>query len=120
MIAAGGTVAEGIIDDVDPLGRPIGTAGSDNSTYVRTFQNQTKNKCQVKTIFTTCETVGLAEWIIDGTLCYLGKTIPQGQAPIMSAVLKGEINRTWTANPLDAWLEGIGTWNAAPEKSIIW
>ena len=32
---------------------------------VPTYQN--KNKFQAKTLFATGETVGLAEWIIDGT-----------------------------------------------------
>ena len=52
------------------------TAGSDNCFHtccwsvpsVPTFQNLAKqSKLQVKTMFTTSETVGMAEWIIDDT-----------------------------------------------------
>ena len=64
---------------IDPLGRPTIKAGSDHCLhtccpYVRpTFQNIAKqNEFQVKTMFTTGEIVGLAEWIIDDTLfCFL-------------------------------------------------
>ena len=61
----------------NPLGRPTVTALSDHCFHtccpsvrpsVPTFQNLAKqNKFQAKTMFTTCETVGLAEWIIDDT-----------------------------------------------------
>ena len=55
----------------DPRGRPTVTAGSDH--YFRTcclsvrphFSKQ--NQFQAKTMFTTGETVGLAEWIMDDT-----------------------------------------------------
>ena len=41
-------------------------------TYVPTFQNLAKqNKFQAKTMFTTGETVGLAEWIIDDTCLFV-------------------------------------------------
>ena len=54
----------------DPLGRPKVTIGSDYC-----FQNLAKqNKFQAKTMLTTDENVGLAEWIIDDTclvdLCF--------------------------------------------------
>ena len=53
-------------------------AGSDHCFHtcspsiLPTFQNLAKlNKFQAKTMFTTCETVGLAEWIIDDTCLVL-------------------------------------------------
>ena len=57
---------------IDPRGRPTVTAGSDRCfctcrPYFQTFQN----KFQEKTIIDTCETVGLAEWIIDDTCLVL-------------------------------------------------
>ena len=56
---------------IDPLGRPTVTAGRDHCfctcrPYVPTFQNLAKQN-ETKTTFTTSETVGLAEWIIDDT-----------------------------------------------------
>ena len=66
---------------IDPRGQPTITAGSDHCfhTYcpsvrpsVSTFQNLAKqNKLQAKTMFTTGEIVGLAEWIIDDTFLSL-------------------------------------------------
>ena len=63
----------------DPLGRPqswpvlIIVFAQVVRPSVPTFQNLAKqNKIQAKTMFTTGETVGLAEWIIDNTcLVYL-------------------------------------------------
>ena len=54
----------------DPLGRPTVTAGCDHCfrtccPSVPHFSKQ--NEFQAKTMFTTGETVGLAEWIIDDT-----------------------------------------------------
>ena len=59
---------------IDPLGRLTVTAGSDHCfstccpSVPTTFQNLAKqNKLLAKTMFTTGETVGLAEWIIEKT-----------------------------------------------------
>ena len=58
---------------IDPRGRPTVMAVSDHyfrtcCLSVPTFQNLTKqNNCQSRIVFATGETVGLAEWIIDGT-----------------------------------------------------
>ena len=61
--------------NIDPRGRPTVTAGSGHCfrtcrpyvrTSVPTFQNLVKqSKFQAKTMFTTGETVCLAEWIVD-------------------------------------------------------
>ena len=62
---------------IDPLGQPRVTAGRDHCLNtcrpsVPTFQNLAKqNKFQAKTMFTTGENVGLAEWIIDDTCLVL-------------------------------------------------
>ena len=64
-------VAITIFNAIDPLGRPAVTAGSDfcfrkcypsvRPSFFHTFLNLAKqNKFQVKTMFTTGETVGLA------------------------------------------------------------
>ena len=61
----------------DPLGRSTITVGGDHCLHtcypsVPTFQNLAKqNKFQAKTMFTTGEIVGLAEWIIDDTCLVL-------------------------------------------------
>ena len=73
------SIGDNTFTQIDPLGRPTITAGSDNSSHTccpsvrpsyvsSTVQNLSKqNKFQVKTMFTTGETRGLAEWIIDDT-----------------------------------------------------
>ena len=54
-----------LIHSADPQSRPDNLSVR---TSVPTFQNLAKqNKFQPKTKFTTGETVGLAEWIIDDT-----------------------------------------------------
>ena len=66
---------------IDPLGRPVITAVSDNcfrtcyaSSLFKIKQNK-KNKFQEKTIFTTGETVVLPEWIIDDTCLVIIKLL---------------------------------------------
>ena len=57
----------------DPLGRPTVIVYAHVvrplvRTFIQTFQNLAKqNKFQAKTMFTTGETVGIAEWIMDDT-----------------------------------------------------
>ena len=58
---------------IDPRGRPTVTARSDHyirtcCPYVPAFQNLSKqNNFQVRIVIASGGTVGLAEWIIDGT-----------------------------------------------------
>ena len=83
---------------IDPLGQPTATAGSDHCFWTcrpfvctsgrkheRTHFSK-QNKFQVKTLFTTGEAVGLAEWIIDDTclvtffilwLTFCGSMVPK-------------------------------------------
>ena len=75
---------------VDPLGQPTVTGGRDNcfytccpsvrpSVFVPSFQNLAKPyKYQIKTMFSTGEAVGLAEWITDDS-CLVD---PLGQSTV--------------------------------------
>ena len=67
-----GNVYVGCSLSFEPLGRPTVTAGSNQCfahvvcPYVHPhFQNLAKQNKFSKTMFTTGETVGMAEWIID-------------------------------------------------------
>ena len=66
-----------VILNIDSLSRPAVTAGSDHCfrtccPSVKIYIEKQK-KFQAKTMFTTGETVGLAEWIIDDTclVCFI-------------------------------------------------
>ena len=50
---------------IDPLGRPKVTAGSDH--YFRTCCLYVRPHFEARTVIATGGTVGMAEWIIDGT-----------------------------------------------------
>ena len=64
---------------IDPLGGPTITAGSYNCfytscPYVHPHFIAKQNKIQVKTMHTTGEGLGLAEWIIDDTFFFAKPT----------------------------------------------
>ena len=75
------------VNFIDPRGRPTVTVGSDHCFCTRRpsvrphFSKQ--NKFQVKTMFATGETVGLAEWIIDDTFLVYFYIFPTIEENIM-------------------------------------
>ena len=67
---------------IDPRGRPTVTVGSDHCIIVIIVRTSVRphfskqNRFQAKTMFTTGEIVGLAEWIIDDTCLVIHIFIP--------------------------------------------
>ena len=79
---------------IDPLGRP--SHGSDHCFRTSSVRPSplSQNKFQVKTMFATYETVGLAEWIIDDTCQVIPLNFQELSMSDRTVLLRGQIWKT--------------------------